>query len=149
MLCSLLQAGRQIVDMLGTQKDKQDQPVLDVDSKYVSQATTRAFVRLCDKWKINDEMAASLALLDSKTLNLVKLGRWVGTLTKDQIVRIGLLFQLYESLHIVFDEELANSWVTMANKGSLCKGSTPLDVMSKEGLPSMVAFRNYMNKLAR
>ena len=149
MLCSLLQAGRQIVDMVVAQKDKLDHSVLDVDSKYVSKATTRAFVRLCDKWKINDEVAASLALLDSKTLNLVKLGRWVGTLTEDQIVRIGLLFQLYESLHIVFDEELANSWVTMANKGPLCKGSTPLDVMSKEGLPAMVAFRNYMNRLAR
>ena len=89
-----------------------------------------------------------LPQLDTKTFNFVRLRRWVGKLTEDQIVRIGLLFQLYESLHIVFDEELANSWVTMANKGPLCKGSTPIDVMSKKGLPAMVAFRDYMNKLA-
>ena len=83
--------------MLLTQKDKRYHSVLDVDSKYVSKATTRAFVQLCDKWKINDEMAASLALLSAITLNLVKLGRLVGTLTEDQIVTIELLFQLYES----------------------------------------------------
>ena len=135
--------------MLLTQRDKRYHSVLDVDRKYVSKATTRAFLRFSDKKKINDELSASLALLDANTLNLVKLGGWVGTLAEVQIVTIELLFQLYESLRIVFDEELANSWVTMANKGLLCKGSTPLDVISKEGLPAMVAIRNYMNTLAR
>ena len=137
------------MDMLVTHKNTIDQSELDVDDHYVAKVTTGAYKRLCDKWKLNDKMAARLALLDVQAWNLIKFGRWVGTLKEDQIVRIGLLFQLYENLHIVFDEQLANRWVTMANKGPLCKGSSPIDVMLKEGIPAMVAFRNYMSKLAR
>ena len=137
------------MDMVGTHKNTIVQSELDVDDHYVAKVTTGAYKRLCDKWKLNDEMATRLALFDIRAWNLIKFGRWVGTLNEDQIVRIGLLFQLYENLHIVFDEQLANSWVTMTNKGLLCKGRSPVDVMLKEGIPAMVAFRNYMSKLAR
>lgn len=132
-----------------TRKKKLDLANIDVDDQYLAKVTTRAYLRLCDIWKLNDKTAASLSLIDVQTWNLIKLGRWAGTLNEEQIVRIGILFQMYESLHIVFGKPLANEWVTMSNKGPLCKGSTPLDIMLKDGIPAMVAFRNYMNMLAR
>lgn len=136
------------MDMLVAEKDKLNHSDLEVDAQYVARVTTGAYRRLCDIWKLNDEIATNLAMLDVQTWNSVKSGHWVGTLSEEQIVRIGILFQLYESLHIVFDKPLANKWVKMTNKGPLCKGKSPLDVMLKDGLPAMVAFRNYMNRLA-
>lgn len=137
------------MDLVVAKKEKLEQSNIEVDDRYVSKVTIRAYRRLCDIWKLSNNIAASLALLDVHKWNSVKLGRWTGTLSEEQIVRIGILFQLYESLHIVFEKPLANKWVTMENKGPLCKGDSPLDVMLKDGLPAMVAFRNYMNKLAR
>ena len=134
---------------ISARNDRLGQSDLDVDDQYIANVTTRAYRRLCDRWKLNDDMAARLALMDVQTWDLIKLGRWVGTLREDQVVRIGLLFQLYESLHIVFEEQIANRWITMANEGPLCKGGSPLEVMLTDGIPAMVAFRNYMSKLAR
>lgn len=106
------------------------------------------YKRLSDAWELDDETAAVLAQIDVETWRRMRDGRWVGVLNKDQMVRIGLLFQLYNILHILFGEPTADLWATLTNKGRLCQGKTPTEVMLRDGVSAMVIFRDYLNRLA-
>lgn len=134
-------------------KSKQFEPHIlerdnEVDEENVSRVSLKMYKRLCDAWELDDETAAGLAQIDVETWRLIRVGRWVGVLNKDQIVRIGLLFQLYDILHILFGEPIADRWAKLTNKGPLRRGKTPTEVMLRDGVSAMVIFRDYLNRLA-
>ncbi len=154
---SLMNLSRKIAmnvpSLAQNRKSQQFEPHLierdnELDEENVSRVSLKMYRRLCDAWELDDETAANLAQLDVKTWRLMRVGRWVGELNKDQMVRIGLLFQLCDILHILFGEPIADRWATLTNKGPLCGGKTPTEVMLRDGVSAMVIFRDYLNRLA-
>jgi hypothetical protein len=52
---------------------------------------------------------------------------------------------IYQALHILLAEELADLWVTQPNDDVLFRGRTPLDFMVRQGIPGMQQVRNLLD----
>ncbi|MCY4035805.1 MAG: hypothetical protein OXF29_09130, partial [Hyphomicrobiales bacterium] len=77
----------------------------------------------------------------------MKDGTWSGSLNQDQSMRLSAIIGLYKALHLYFSDNIADSWVTLPNKGPLFSGRKPVDVMIEGGLPIMMDTRNYVDAL--
>lgn len=112
-------------------------------------AAVSMYIRLCKHWMLDKGTAAKLILVDDNAWELMTDENWHGTLDQEQKVRIGALFQLYEALHRIFSEPMADNWVTTKNKGPLFKGKKPIQVMLDKGLPTIIASVDYIDGLLR
>lgn len=72
-----------------------------------------------------------------------------GSVSLSELRRIGVLANIYLTLHKLFDSENANSWVRHNVENPLFEGQTPLEAMASGGLPKMRATRRYLQALSR
>ena len=121
----------------------------DYSEEDQSKAGIAMYIRLCDAWKLDKGTAAHLVLVDDVTWDMINRGEWQGKLHNEQKIRIAALIELYESLHRIFGEPMADNWVTTDNKGPLFNGRKPIQVMIDKGLPTMVDVCDYIDGLFR
>ncbi len=107
----------------------------------------KAFVRVAEAWMLRNHEAAGLLDVSPRTWNRMKTGDWSGRLSRDQLLRASGLIGLYKALHLYFSEALADEWVRLANSGPAYANRRPLDVMVSEGLPGILATRDYVDAL--
>ena len=118
------------------------------DKKRVEElVATKAYVRLVGAWKLSNPIAGKLISVSSRTWARMKNGTWNGSLNQDQSMRLSAIIGLYKALHLYFGDNIADSWVTLPNKGPLFSGRKPVDVMIEGGLPMMMDTRNYVDAL--
>lgn len=104
----------------------------------------KAIGRVFQAWRLPNAEAARLSDMSLRTWGRAKA---VGTasLTQDQRLRASALVGVYKALHLYFGDELADKWPTMANRGPLFRGRTPVAYMIEGGLPAIIETRNYVD----
>lgn len=105
----------------------------------------KAMTRVFKAWRLGGERSAKLAGVSERTWARMQAATWAGSLSQDQLLRASALVGLYKGLHLYFGADLADRWVSLANRGPLFGGSAPVDVMVAGGLPAMVDARDYVD----
>lgn len=113
----------------------------------VDAVALKAYRRLVDFWRLDNEEAAALADTKDRTWARIKKADWNGALSQDQRLRLSALIGLYKGLHLYFSDELADRWVKLPNEGPVFRGATPLRYMLSGGLPAILRTRNYIDAL--
>jgi hypothetical protein len=108
----------------------------------LSASALKAFVNIAAKWTLNESQARGLlGGIASSTYHAWKTEPRGKSLNQDTLIRISLLIGIYKALNIYFGSPWANRWVTLANRGPLFAGQTPLDFMLRHGQPGMFQVR--------
>lgn len=107
----------------------------------------KAFARIADRWSLTLPEASELADMSLSTWKRARSETWAGDVTKDQMLRLGALVDVYKSLELYFSEPVSRQWIKLPNSGPLFGGSTPLAAMQAGGLPKILKVRNYLDAL--
>ena len=119
----------------------------DEDRRRLSSVATKAFVRLSEQWKLDNQEAAALLGVSGSTWDRIKGGRWDGTLSQDQMTRVSATVGVYKGLHLLFADEMADRWPKLANKGPVFERLSPVAAMIEGGIPRMLETRQYVDAL--
>ncbi|MEO1191445.1 MAG: DUF2384 domain-containing protein [Pseudomonadota bacterium] len=107
-----------------------------------------AICRLAAHWGLSaGDIRMLLGDVSERTWFRMKSGLWSGSLSQDCMTRVSILLGLYEGLETLFDKQLAREWPTLANKGPLFDGRTPIEVMIAGGVPAMLDLRDHVDAL--
>jgi hypothetical protein len=87
----------------------------------LSQSAIAGFFAIIDTWQIPLERAGDL-LCGMPRSAVYKLKSAAGTLRQDELTRISYLVGIYDALHIVLPDDLADRWVTQPNDNLLFRG---------------------------
>jgi hypothetical protein len=111
----------------------------------LSQSALKGFFKLAAAWKLRDDDARQLlgGLSSSAWYEWKKNPTRV--LEVDCITRISYLLGIYKALHILYGEELADQWVSMANTNLIFGGISPLAFMLSGGMPAMQMVRQLLD----
>ena len=111
----------------------------------LSPAAITAFLKIMELWEIKNEQAMALlgGISNGKFHELKKSRR--ATLTQDELTRVSYLIGIFKALNILFSRKLANQWVGLANTNPMFKGSSPLELMVRTGMPGMMETRRLLD----
>lgn len=110
----------------------------------LSQSAVDGFFAIADKWQIPIEKAGEL-LGGMPRSSAYKLKSAAGVLRQDEFTRISYLMGIYQALHILLPEELADQWISRPNDDFLFGGQTPLDYMIRTGIPGFDQVRSLLD----
>ena len=68
-----------------------------------------------------------------------------GVLTQDELTRVSLLIGIFKALNILFNEKLANQWVSRPNSNPMFNNAPPLALLIEAGIPGMLAVRRLLD----
>ena len=108
-------------------------------------AAIAAFFKIVEKWGIRNEAAMLLlgGISHGRYYGLKKTGR--GLLTQDELTRVSLLIGIFKALNILFQQGLANQWVTRPNSNPLFHDAAPLQSLTQDGVPGMLEVRRLLD----
>ena len=125
-----------------------DNPVdlrLESQRERLSSAAVRGFFNLTAKWHVKDEDARELLGGISSSAFYEWKNDPSRLLDLDQIRRFSLLIGIYEALHMIYGDKLADEWVSLPNKNAVFAGRTPMQHMQTNGLTGMQTVRNLLD----
>jgi hypothetical protein len=112
----------------------------------LSPSAIKAFVNITAKWQLSEAQARGLlGGIASSTFHAWKTEPRGKRLDQDTLMRISLVIGVYKALHIYFGQPWADRWVTLANRGPLFAGQSPVDYMLWQGQPGMVQVRRLLD----
>lgn len=113
----------------------------------LSQPAIKAVIRIFRIWSLDEQQAARLLGVSENDLRDMQNGRYEGILSNSQMTRASAIIGLYADLHTLFQNDLADRWITLENKGEIFSGKRPLDRMLEGGIPVMIEARKYLAAL--
>jgi hypothetical protein len=112
----------------------------------LSGSAIKGFVKIAAKWGLTEPQARGLlGGIASSTFHAWRSEPKAQKLSQDTLLRISLVIGIYEALHIYFDEEWADRWVTLGNRGSMFAGAAPIEYMIRQGQPGMSQVRRMLD----
>lgn len=120
---------------------------LDADRARFTGAAVKAVLRLVDAWGVGNAQGAALLGVSESTWDRMKAGSWQGTLSQDQLTRASALIGLFKGLHLLFVNDLADRWPTLANRAPVFDRRSPVEAMIEGGIPRMLETRQYIDAL--
>lgn len=113
--------------------------------KRLSPAATVAFLRIVDKWHLNNEDAMALlgGVSNGKFYQLKRSPK--APLSQDQLTRVSLLIGIFKSLNILFNVKLANQWISRPNSNPMFNNAPPLQLLIRGGVPGMLEVRRLLD----
>jgi uncharacterized protein (DUF2384 family) len=121
--------------------------VREIGNERVDAAAAKALPRIFNAWKLDNDDAADLLRVGSRTYQRMKAHNWVGSLDEDQRVRASAIVGIYKALHVYFSDELADRWIKLPNKGSPFEGRTPIAFLREGGIPALLFVRQFLDAL--
>jgi hypothetical protein len=97
-----------------------------------------AYRRLAKYWFLDNAEAAALLGVSPGTWQRIKDDRWTGSFNQDQLTRLSLLVGMFEALHTIFANDMADRWPRLPNKNELFEGKSPIAMMVEDGIPAML-----------
>ncbi len=116
--------------------------------KRLSPLAIKAVKEIFDKWKLTQEKSAfllgdfSVSTWDRMVKNPEK-----HVLTQDQMTRASAFIGIFNGLHNVFADEMADRWVTLQNSDPLFQFRTPIEMMQTEGIQPILETLRYVEAL--
>ena len=126
-----------------------DAPLIDLTDRdtreRLSDGAVRAFFNIMETWKISDTQAmALLGGMSNGAFYTLKKGGGK-RLDEDRIRRISYLVGIFKALNILYDQDLADRWITLPNSNRIFAGKAPLDYMLRGGLPAFQTVRRLLD----
>jgi hypothetical protein len=111
----------------------------------LSASAIQGFFNIASRWQLRDEDARELlgGVASSTWYEWKKTPKRL--LDVDRITRVSFLVGIYKSLHILYGDKLADSWVSLPNSNPIFAGRTPLDYMLSGGLLAMQTVRRLLD----
>ncbi len=124
-------------------------PLIDLTDRdtreRLSDGAVRAFFNIMETWKISDTQAmALLGGMSNGAFYTLKKGGGK-RLDEDRIRRISYLVGIFKALNILYDQDLADRWITLPNSNRIFGGKAPLDYMLRGGLPAFQTVRRLLD----
>lgn len=110
----------------------------------LNQSAINGFFAIMNKWQISMERAGEL-LGGMPRSTVYKLKSSAGTLRQDELTRISYIVGIYNALHVLLPDHLADRWVTKPNNQLLFHGHAPLDYMVRGGIPGLQQVRSLVD----
>jgi uncharacterized protein (DUF2384 family) len=111
----------------------------------LSRAAVVAFFAILEKWGLRNEDGMAL-------LGGVSAGRYYelkrkqnGVLTQDELTRVSLLIGIFKALNILFNQKLANQWISRPNSNPMFHDAPPLAALTRGGVPGMLGVRRLLD----
>lgn len=122
---------------------------LDLSSKGVqerlSPAAVKAFLKMCELWRVRDEDARHLLGGASNGAFYEMKRKPRGRLDQDRLTRISLLTGIFKALNVLYGKKLADQWIQLPNQNPMFAGGTPLAYMIQGGQPAMLRVRQLLD----
>jgi hypothetical protein len=104
----------------------------------------RAFFRIAEAWKLQEQEQIRLLGLESRsTFQSWKRGS-VSTIPKDALERISYILGIYKGLHILLPKT-ADEWVRKPNAAKAFSGRSALDRMMSGNVSDLFVVRQYID----
>jgi hypothetical protein len=117
-----------------------------VERERLSASAIKGFLNISRRWHLNEQQARGLlGGIASSTFHAWKTRPEGKKLDQDTLTRISLLIGIFKALNIYFGQPWAARWVTLANRGSIFSGSSPVEYMVRHGLPGMMQVRRMLD----
>jgi uncharacterized protein (DUF2384 family) len=111
----------------------------------LSPAAIEAVLKIAEKWNLkNEDTMALLGGISSGRYYELKKNR-KGNLGQDELTRVSLLIGIFKALNILFNENLANQWVSRPNSNPMFHDDPPLEVLVEGGIPGMLSVRRLLD----
>jgi Protein of unknown function (DUF2384) len=111
----------------------------------LSPAAIKGLLGIAAHWKLRDEdTRALLGGLSNGSFYALK-SRTTKILNEDQLTRISLLVGIFKALNILFNQELADAWISLPNTNPMFAGDSPLNYMKKGGIPAFLRVRQLLD----
>jgi hypothetical protein len=65
----------------------------------------------------------------------------------DQLTRISYIVGIFNALHILLPDALGDAWKTKPNDNQLFRGRSPLDFVTRTGIPGLHDIRSMLDAL--
>lgn len=112
----------------------------------LSTSAIKAFVNIAERWSLTEAQARGLlGGIASSTYHAWRSEPQGKKLGQDSLMRISLVIGIFKALQIYFGKPWADRWVTLANRGSLFSGHSPIDYMLRNGQPGMLQVRRMLD----
>jgi hypothetical protein len=124
-------------------------PLVDLTAKAererLSPSAVRAFFNIVARWGVRDEDAKVLlgGISNGPYYEMKKNPDRV--LDPDRLLRISYLIGIFKALNILYSKKLADVWIRLPNSNRIFGGQTPLDYMTRGGLPAMQNVRRLVD----
>ena len=111
----------------------------------LSGAALRAFFNIMARWHVRDEDARALlgGVTNGPYYEMKRNPERV--LEVDRLTRVSLLIGIFKALNILHSEAVADRWVHLPNTNRLFGGATPLDYMTRGGMPALLTVRRLLD----
>lgn len=112
-------------------------------------AALSAMVQIADAWKLRAKDACRLmGDVSERSWFRMKKGECEAqALTQDQLMRASAVLGIYKGLHLLFVDDLADRWPSLANAGPPFAGETPIVYALRGGIPALLEVRQHVDGL--
>jgi len=100
----------------------------------LSGSAIEGFLTIAERWHLSIDQAGAL-LGDLPRSSAYKLRPTPKTLGMDQLTRISYVVGIFNALHILLPDALADAWMTGPNDNHLFRGQSPLDFVIRTCIP--------------
>lgn len=115
------------------------------ERKRLSTSALTAFFNIMDRWQVRDEDARALLGGVSNGPYYTWKKQPERVLDSDVLTRISYLIGIFKALNILYGEKLADEWTQLPNNNRIFAGRTPLEYMSRGGVPAMQIVRRLLD----
>ena len=111
----------------------------------LSPAALRAFFNVMRRWQVRDAHARALlgGVTNGPYYEMKRNPDRV--LDTARLTRVSLVLGIFKALHILHAPALADEWIRLPNSNVVFGGRTPLEYMTRGGLPAMLTVRRLLD----
>lgn len=113
--------------------------------KRLSHSALVVFFRMLETWQLRNEEGRALlgGISNGRYFELKRSHR--GILTQDELTRISLLIGIFKALNILFNQKLAQQWISRPNSNPMFHNEPPLQMLTRGGVPGMLSVRRLLD----
>jgi hypothetical protein len=111
----------------------------------LSPGALRGFFTIMARWQVRDEDARALLGGVSNGPFYQMKRNPARVLETDRLTRISYLVGIFKALNILHSRPLADAWVQLPNTNPIFGGATPLEYMTRGGLPALQTVRRLLD----
>ena len=117
------------------------------DRARLTAGAIKAMRRIAGHWHLKRHELANLLSVSPSAWDRMAAGKWDQSLSQDQLTRVSAIVGVFQGLHLLFADEMADRWARLANRGPLFDGRTPVEAMIEGGIPMILEVRRHVDAL--
>jgi hypothetical protein len=119
------------------------------DRARLSRLALRAYRRIAQCWGLDDHQAADLLGVAPNTWESWTEDDWSQDLSQEQMTRISAFLGIYQDLHMLFRDGMADRWPMLSNQNPFFSGMSPVDCMIGGDTARLLDIRRQIEGMTR